>query len=311
MLVAIMIREGSDVEQRPPLIVILGPTACGKSGLGIELARTLGGEVVSADSRQVFRGLDLGTGKVTPEEIQGVPHHLLDILEPNESYSAARFQQDAYAAIDGILQRGALPFLVGGTGLYLRAVTEGFCFDDGGAPDPALRARLEHMELPQLVEELRRAADVIPDNLDLQNPRRVVRAIERAYAGAKPRPSDPRYRCLLLGAAYPREVVCRRIDQRLRDRLDAGMVDEVRALRAQGASDGFLDGLGLEYRYTLHYLQGKYSYEEYLDELSRAIKRFAKRQVMWFKRDRDVHWLDMDADPVGQALALIRPFLQQ
>lgn len=297
------------MEQKPPLIVILGPTACGKSGLGIELARALGGEVVSADSRQIFRGLDLGTGKVTAQETQGVPHHLLDILAPNESYSAARFQQDAYAAIDGILRRGALPFLVGGTGLYLRSVTEGFCFDDGGAPDPALRARLEGMSLGELQEELFRTVRDIPEGLDLQNPRRVVRAIERARSGARQRPSVPRYRCLLLGAAYPREVICRRIDQRLRDRLDAGMVDEIRALRTQGASDAFLDGLGLEYRYTLYYLQGKFSYEEYLDELSRAIKRFAKRQVMWFKRDEGVHWLDMDHDPVSQALTLCCAFL--
>lgn len=126
----------------PKLIVVLGTTACGKSGLGVELAKRFGGEIVSADSRQVYRGLDLGTGKVTEEEMEGVPHHMLDVVEPNQPYSVAEFQAGAYAAIDGILSRGNTPFLVGGTGLYVRAVTEGFTFTDA-RPDPALRAKLE------------------------------------------------------------------------------------------------------------------------------------------------------------------------
>ena len=126
----------------PKLIVVLGTTACGKSGLGVELAKHFGGEIVSADSRQVYRGLDLGTGKVTEEEMEGVPHHMLDVVEPNQPYSVAEFQAGAYAAIDGILSRGNTPFLVGGTGLYVRAVTEGFTFTDA-RPDPALRAKLE------------------------------------------------------------------------------------------------------------------------------------------------------------------------
>ena len=138
----------------PKLIVVLGTTACGKSGLGVELAKRFGGEIVSADSRQVYRGLDLGTGKVTEEEMEGVPHHMLDVVEPNQPYSVAEFQAGAYAAIDGILSRGNTPFLVGGTGLYVRAVTEGFTFTDA-RPDPALRAKLEGKTTAELYALLR------------------------------------------------------------------------------------------------------------------------------------------------------------
>lgn len=294
------------------LIVILGPTACGKSGLGVELAKSYGGEIVSADSRQIYRGLDLGTGKITPEEMEGVPHHLLDVAQPGEPYSVAQFQAHAYAAIDGILARGRLPFLVGGTGLYLRSVSEGYVFH-AAPPDPALRAQLEALPIEALRERL--TANRVPLDEDCYHNRpRLVRLIEKWENGEDPHAEaerDPRYRTLTLGVSYPREVICARIDRRLQARLDAGMVEEVAALRQQGVSDGFLEGLGLEYRYITWYLQGKLTSEEELfDELGRAIKRFAKRQVSWFKKDREAHWLNMDADPVAEAQALVDSFLQ-
>lgn len=294
------------------LIVILGPTACGKSGLGVALAKKYGGEVVSADSRQVYRGLDLGTGKVTEEEMEGVPHHLLDVADPGEQYSVARFQQEAYAAIDGILARGKLPFLVGGTGLYARAVSEGYVFHEA-PPDPALRQRLESLSTQELRAILTEKG--IPLDVDAWNNRpRLVRLIEKAEKGEDPHAEAeraPRYDVLTLGVSYPREVICRRIDDRLIARLEAGMVEEVASLRENGVSDEFLEGLGLEYRYILRHLTGALPTEEALiDELGRAIKRFAKRQVSWFKKDRDVHWLDMTADPVGESSALIDGFLE-
>lgn len=296
---------------KPKLIVILGPTACGKSGLGVSLAKAFGGEIVSADSRQVYRGLDLGTGKITPEEMEGIPHHLLDIVEPNEQYSVALFQKDAYAAIDDIASRGKLPFLVGGTGLYVRAVSEGYVFRDV-PPDPALRAELEALPTEALRERLL-AANVEPDEDCFNNRPRLVRLIEKLQNGEDPHAEaqrEPRYEVLTLGVGYPRETVCKRIDDRLLARLDAGMVDEIAALRANGATDEFLEGLGLEYRYILHYLTGKIPSEgELIEELGRAIKRFAKRQVSWFKKDREVHWLDMENDPIAQASALIDSFL--
>ena len=292
----------------PKLIVVLGTTACGKSGLGVELAKRFGGEIVSADSRQVYRGLDLGTGKVT--EMEGVPHHMLDVVGPNQPYSVAEFQAGAYAAIDGILARGNPPFLVGGTGLYVRAVTEGFTFTDA-RPDPALRAKLEGKTTAELYALLREKTGVTLTDGEEFNRQRLMRSVEKALSGQwESPPPRPRYDCLLLGVTFPRDVVCRRIDERLQARLDAGMVEEVAALRAGGADDSFLEGLGLEYRYILWYLTGKIPTLDALkDELGRAIKRFAKRQMVWFQKDRDVLWLDMEGDFLTQAVRAVEDFL--
>lgn len=296
----------------PKLIVVLGTTACGKSGLGVDLAKCFDGEIVSADSRQVYRGLDLGTGKVTAEEMQGVPHHLLDVAEPNETYSVADFQTAAYAAIDGILARGKVPFLVGGTGLYVRAVTEGFVFNDV-RPDPELRAQLEGKSTQELYALLRERTGVTLTGGEEQNRHRLVRALEKSFAGPLDTPpAQPRYHCLQLGVTYPRETVCQRIDQRLEARIDAGMIEEVAALRQAGASDAFLERLGLEYRYILWYLTGRIPTLDALkDELGRAIKRFAKRQMVWFRRDRDVLWLDMEGDFLAQAQQAVADFLAE
>ncbi|MEA4953951.1 MAG: tRNA (adenosine(37)-N6)-dimethylallyltransferase MiaA [Pseudoflavonifractor sp.] len=297
--------------EKSKLIVILGTTACGKSGLGVALAKQYNGEIVSADSRQVYRGLNLGTGKITPEEMEDVPHYMLDVAEPGESYSVAQFQQGAYTAIDDIAARGCLPFLVGGTGLYVRAVSEGYVFH-AAPPDLALRAQLEALSTEELRARL--AARGVELDTDAWNNRpRLVRLLEKVRNGEDPHAEaarKPRYDVLTLGVSFPRETVCRRIDERLLARLDAGMVEEVAKLRRQGVSDEFLEGLGLEYRYILRYLQGALSSEDALiDELGRAIKRFAKRQVSWFKKDKDVHWLNMEADPTAEAAALIDAFL--
>ena len=294
----------------PKLIVVLGTTACGKSGLGVALARKFDGEIVSADSRQVYKGLDLGTGKITPEEMQGVPHHMLDVVEPNQPYSVADFQAGAYAAIDGILARGKVPFLVGGTGLYVRAVTEGFTFTDA-RPDPALRAELEGKTTEELYALLREKTGVTLTGGEENNRHRLMRSVEKALSGRwESPPPRPRYECLLLGVTYPRETVCRRIDERLQARIDAGMIEEVAGLRARGATDAFLEGLGLEYRYILRYLTGQIPTLDGLkDELGRAIKRFAKRQMVWFKKDRDVLWLDMEGDFLAQACRAVENFL--
>ena len=294
---------------KPKLIVILGTTACGKSGLGVALAKKYNGEIISADSRQVYRGLDLGTGKVTAEEMEGVPHHLLDVAEPGEQYSVARFQQEAYAAIDGILARGNLPFLVGGTGLYVRAVSEGYVFHEA-PPDPALRAELEALPTEELRARLTEAGVALDEDCFHNRPR-LVRLLEKHLSGEDPHAEaerQPRYEVLTLGVGYPRETVCRRIDDRLIARLEAGMIEGVASLRKNGVSDAFLEGL--EYRYILRYLTGTLPDEAALvDELGRAIKRFAKRQVSWFKKDQEVHWLDMEGDPVEEASRLINGFL--
>ena len=291
----------------PKLIVVLGPTACGKSSLGVELARHCNGEIVSADSRQVYRGLDLGTGKITPDEMEGIPHHMLDVVEPNTPYSVADFQRGAYAAIDGILSRGKQPLLVGGTGLYIRAVTQGFVFQDT-PPNPALRAELEQLSAGALYDRFRALTGLTLNESEQHNQQRLVRAVEKAEAGGYADAARvPRYDVLQLGCTYPRDVLHRRIDHRLRARLDAGMVQEVASLRAAGVTDAFLEGLGLEYRYLCRYLTGQ-SEDELVDELGRAIKRFAKRQVQWFQKDK-VLWLDMAHAPAAQAVEAMERFL--
>ena len=292
----------------PKLIVLCGTNASGKSGLGVDLAERYGGEVVSADSRQVFRGLDLGSGKITPQETRGVPHHLIDVCEPGDFFSMHDFQRLAYAAIDGILGRGRLPFLVGGTGLYVASVTEGYVMSDR-PPDLEYRQYLETFETPALYEMLIKA---VPDtDVEPKNRNRVMRLLEKLHAGDDHVPrSQPRYDCLKLGVTWDRQTLRERIDERLQRRLDAGMIEEVRGLMDSGVSLEFLYKLGLEYRYIAQYLCGEIgSLEEMTEGLGNAIKKFAKRQMTWFRRDRDILWLDMTGDPVNQAVQAIDVFL--
>ena len=293
----------------PKLIVIEGTNASGKSSLGVTLAARFGGEIVSADSRQVYERLNLGSGKITPEEMQGVPHHLLDVRKPGEFFSMADFQRLAFDAIDGILSRGAVPFLVGGTGLYVDAVADGYELSDQ-APDHSLRAHLETFETPALYNMLK---EKLPDtDIDPRNRHRVMRALERLAADDyHPTGKSPRYTLLKLGVTWPREILKQRIDERLEKRLEEGMVDEVKALLDEGISEEFLTKLGLEYKYLTWYLTGKIGYDQMVEELGNAIKKFAKRQMTWFRRDPRIHWLDMSANPVAEASALIAGFLNE
>ena len=295
---------------KPKLVVIEGTNASGKSGLGVELAAHYGGEVVSADSRQVFRGLDLGSGKITPEEMRSVPHHLIDIVEPNDFFSMHDFQRLAYEAIDGILSRGRQPFLVGGTGLYVASVTEGYVMSDT-KPDLEYRAYLETLDTPTLYQKLRAAR---PDvEVDGRNRNRVMRMLEKIHDGDDLcAPNAPRYDCLKLGVTWERPVLRDRIDERLKRRLDQGMIEEVQGLMDQGASVEFLKKLGLEYRFITQYLIGEIpDRQEMIDLLALAIKQFAKRQMIWFRRDPEILWLDMTGDPVRQAREAIDRFLER
>lgn len=293
----------------PKLIVIAGTNASGKSGLGIELAARYGGEIVSADSRQVFRGLDLGSGKITPEETRGVVHHLIDVVDAGAFYSMADFQKQAYEAIDGIIARGKTPFLVGGTGLYVDSVADGYVLSNR-MPDLAYRDELETRSTEELYLMLRQC---VPDtDVDPHNRNRVMRILEKIHDGDDVAPSrEPRYDTLRLGVTWDRETLRRRIDERLDRRLEQGMIEEVKQLLDSGVSETFMLKLGLEYRFITRYLKGEFgSLEEMKEQLSTAIKQFAKRQMTWFRRDPAIHWLDMTADPVKQACGLIDGFLE-
>ena len=291
----------------PKLIVIEGTNASGKSALGVALAARFNGEIISADSRQVYERLDLGSGKIMPEEMAGVPHHLLNVVKPGEFFSMADFQRLSYQAIDGILARGSVPFLVGGTGLYVDAVADGYNLSEN-ATDLSLRAELETYDTPALYEMLKEKE---PDTeIDPKNRHRVMRMLEKLASGdAQPTGKTPRYTLLKLGVTWPREILKQRIDERLEMRLQAGMVDEVKAMLDDGISEEFLVKLGLEYKYLTWYLTGKMGYEQMKEELGNAIKKFAKRQMTWFHRDSRIVWLDMAADPVAQGEKLISGFL--
>jgi tRNA dimethylallyltransferase len=293
------------------LVVILGTNASGKSDLGIRLAQHLGSEVVSADSRQVYRGLDLGTGKITPAQARTIKHHLIDVADVGEYFSLAQYQRAAYRAIDSIAGAGKLPLLVGGTGLYISAIVEGYQLVDVPPNDP-LRTELECLPLAQLVERLTKSDPDGASRIDKSNRRRLIRAIEIASAGqahSTAHQSSPRYSCLQLGLTWPREVLEERIEKRLRQRLASGMVDEVAGLRSRGVSDTRLEKLGLEYRYITQYLRGELgTLDDLRLRLGVAIRQFAKGQLTWFKRDSRIIWLDPFRDYFQEACERIQAY---
>ena len=293
------------------LLCIVGTNASGKSALGIELAEKFDGEIVSADSRQVYRGLDLGSGKVTKEEMKGIPHHLIDVAEPNDFFSLAHYQKLAFEAVDGIHKRGRRAFLVGGTGLYVNAVVDGYTLTDA-APDPATRQFVEKCSSEELIAIIKEKAPDMLGRLDLRNKRRLERAAEKAMACASEPPANsPRYETLLIGVTYPREELYERIRQRLDKRLEEGMIDEVVRLRDKGATDDFLYRLGLEYRYILMYLRKEFtSYDAFYDKLFMEIRHLAKEQMTWFRKRRDINWIDMKDDPVGKCCELAEGFFE-
>ena len=291
------------------LVAIVGTTASGKSSLGIDLAKHYNGEIISADSRQVYRHLDLGTGKVTKEEMAEVKHHLIDILDLNQPFSVAHFQKLAYEAIDDVLKRGHLPFLVGGTGLYSRAVVEGYNLSDV-PPDIEKRKMLEGLDRDELCLRLEKLGEKVSDD---EPTRRLIRRLEKLEKGVKSENlSHPRYDVLQLGLTFDREELYSRIGIRLDQRIKEGMIDEVREVVKLGATPEFLEGLGLEYRLTYRYITGKYkNFEEYREDLFKQIRHFAKRQMTWFRKEKNIVWLDSKGDYLKEAISLIDDFLKK
>ena len=289
------------------LVVIVGTNASGKSSLGVELAARFNGEIVSADSRQVYERLDLGSGKITQDEMKGVPHHLLDVCKPGDFFSMADFQKLAYEAIDGIIERGHIPFLVGGTGLYVDAVTDGYVLSDL-APDTALRDELEKYTTPELYAMLKEKDPAT--GIEPKNRHRVMRMLEKLAAGdTETSGRQPRYDVIKLGVTWDRETLKKRIDERLDRRLEQGMIGETEALLNEGISDEFMRKLGLEYKYMTRYLRDGMPYDQMKEELGNDIKKLAKRQMTWFRKDPRIIWLNMKENPEEEAAGYIRKFL--
>lgn len=278
------------MSKKTRVVSIVGPTSSGKTSLGIELAFRMGGEVISADSRQVYRGLDLGTGKVATEEARGVPHHMIDVADPMTRYTVYDFVTEGRAAISDIAARGKLPIVVGGTGLYIDALLGRITLDAPPA-DPELRARLLLSDNDTLLEELRSADPVAYARVDLKNRRRVERALEIALSEVRPHSVAPQeYTVTWIGLTLPRDELKVRIHDRLLARLSAGMLDEARRLCDGGLSYERMEELGLEYRYMARHLQGVLTYDEMVATLESEIYKYAKRQMTWFKRNKEIDW---------------------
>lgn len=298
-------------DYKPPAIAIVGPTASGKTSLSITLAKEFSGEVISADSRQVYRGMDIGTAKVTTEEMDGVPHHLLDVCDPKDVYTAMDFVRDANTTLEEIANKGNLPIVAGGTFFYLDLLM-GKMTAPEVEPDPELRAELESLSNEVLLERLTSLDPARAEVIDKDNPRRLVRAIEIATAlGHVPAstPQESSHRWLTLGIDIPLDLLEKRIRQRVLERLDEGMIEEVERLHGEGVSYERLDSFGLEYRYIGRYLQGQMSKEEMIEELMTKTRQFAKRQKTWLKRDETTKWLEFPVD-IEKAKDLVREFIE-
>ncbi len=290
------------------LLVILGHTASGKTALGVALAAAFDGEIISVDSRQVFRGMDLGTGKDLPE-YGSTPYHLIDILEPGEEFSVYAFQRHFFAAFAEIRGRGRLPLAVGGTGLYLDAVLKGYRLVD--VPEnPALRRELAGLSQEELAIRLRHANPRLHNTTDLLERDRLVRALEIALFEPVTEPQPlPRVEPFVIGIRWERSQLRQRITARLKTRLEQGMIAEVERLLAAGVPHERLDSYGLEYRYLASHLRGELNRNDMFQKLNSAIHDFAKRQETWFRRlersGTQIHWVEGAGEPLAQALGVL------
>ncbi len=311
--------------EKPPLVVLLGPTAVGKTALSLELAEQLNGEIVSADSRLFYRGMDIGTAKPSPAERQRIPHHLIDVSPPDDTWSLTRFQQAARAAIDAIHARGRLPFLVGGTGQYIQAIVQGWQ-PPRVQPHPRLRSTLESLVATReaqgqngkrwLYQSLQRLDPIAAQNIEPRNLRRIIRALEVILTSGQPFSAQKRrgtvpYRILQIGLIRPRPALYARVDERIEAMFAAGLLDEVRALLAAGYSPELPSMSSIGYRECVAVLRGEMSLEEAKAQMRRQTRAFIRRQANWFKaNDPNIHWLDAAApDLKTQAQQLILHFL--
>jgi tRNA dimethylallyltransferase len=274
------------------IIVIVGPTASGKSDLAVKIAKEKNGEIISADSRQVYKGLDIGSGKITKREMRGVPHFLLDIANPKKVFTVADFKRLGQKAIDDILSRGKVPVIVGGTGFYIDALV--FDMDIPEVPpNKILREKLEKKTIEELFSKLEKLDSERASEIDSQNKVRLVRALEIVDAlGKIPKANKTeKYDAEWIGIDWSNEVLKERIHTRLLKRIKSGMIKEVENLHAKGLSYKRMESLGLEYRYMARFLKKEITREQMISELETKIWQYAKRQRMWFKRNKDVKWI--------------------
>nr|WP_095407481.1 tRNA (adenosine(37)-N6)-dimethylallyltransferase MiaA [Bacillus wudalianchiensis] len=290
------------LHQREKLIVIIGPTAVGKTALSLYLAKRFNGEVISGDSMQIYKGMDIGTAKITPEEMDGVPHHLINIKEPDESFSAAEFQQLVRRKITEITDKGCLPIIVGGTGLYIQSVIYDYQFSETGG-DPQLREALEkeaeQLGKEALHEKLKRVDPKAAAAIHPNNVRRVIRALEVFQSTGKRmseqqshQPEELLYETALIGLTMDREMLYSRINHRVDIMMEAGLLEEVKRLWENGIRSGqAVQAIG--YKELFGYLRGEATLEQAVEQLKQNSRNYAKRQLTWFRNKMDVDWFDM------------------
>ncbi len=287
-----------------PLIILTGPYAVGKTALSIRLAKAIGGEIISADSMQVYRRMDIGSAKITKEEMMGVPHHLIDVLEPSEEFNVTVFQTMAKAAVEEIYSRGHIPIVAGGTGFYIQALLNDIDFTETGE-DTSIRTELEKIAEEKGADYLHGLLLIIDTEsarqIHANNVKRVVRAIEFyrqtgeriSEHNKREREKKSPYDFLYFVVNTDRDTLYQRIDKRVDQMVELGLVEEVKQLKESGCTRDMVSMQGLGYKEILDYLQGEHSLEEALYLLKRDTRHFAKRQITWFKREKDVRWLNL------------------
>ena len=288
-----------------PLIVLTGPTAIGKTSLSISLAKAVNGEIISADSMQVYKYMDIGSAKIRPEEMKGVPHYLVDDLEPEEEFHIVKFQQMAKAAMEEIYGKGKIPILVGGTGFYIQAVTRDIDFTEAKQEDAyrsELEALAEEKGAEYLHEMLQKADPASAESIHAHNVKRVIRALEFYHQNGTPisahneehKAQESPYNLAYFVLNGPREILYDRIDRRVDQMLEEGLVKEVEKLKEMGCHRGMVSMQGLGYKEILACLEGEYPLEEAVRILKRDTRHFAKRQLTWFRREKDVIWVNKE-----------------
>ncbi|WP_313345779.1 tRNA (adenosine(37)-N6)-dimethylallyltransferase MiaA [Lacrimispora sp.] len=287
-----------------PLIILTGPTAVGKTALSIRLAKAIGGEIISADSMQVYRRMDIGSAKITKEEMMGIPHHLIDVLEPDEEFNVTVFQKLAKAAVEEIYSRGNIPIVAGGTGFYIQALLNDIDFTENGE-DTSIRDELEALAKEKGAEYLHGMLLAIDpesaEQIHANNKKRVIRAIEYyrqtgeriSEHNKRERQKESPYDFLYYVVNTERDILYQRIDQRVDEMMKQGLVEEVKELKDSGCTRDMVSMQGLGYKEILDHLQGECTLSDAVYLLKRDTRHFAKRQITWFKRERDVKWLNL------------------
>ncbi len=288
------------------IIVILGPTASGKSDLAVLIAKNFNGEIISADSRQVYKGMNIGSGKITKKEMKFIPHYLIDVASPKNKFSVAQYQKLAFKAIEKIIKKNKTPIICGGTAFYVKSITDGLVFPET-KPDWKLRKKLEKKKSLELYETLKKIDPERSSSVDKKNTRRLIRALEIAIKSKKPVPKikkRPKYNPLVIGVK--KNNLEKVIKNRLEKRFKKGMIKEVENLRDSGLSWKRLESFGLEYEWIAKCLQGKISRQEMKENLLRDIIKFSKKQMSWWKNNEKIHWVKNE----NQAKRIIRKFLK-